>query len=149
MTNTTFADEMRTWMRTWTIEKKKPFSAGDIFDGLAVPPEKKSRVYYALKNAVRRGEIKHIEKRKYTFNRDWHPQKTGRASTLKPKVVKALYISGDAVTIPDIQRLTGIQSARYCGWVVYALVAAGYVERVKRGAFRVTDRDRFRIEVIK
>ena len=136
----TLAGAIRDWMRTRTV----PFRTRDICTALSIPKEKRSRVHDAIKNCLMRGEIIRIAQDRYRYNRGFRFKK--RSSVLKSRIIKALYVANGVVTVPDIQRMADVTSYGYCAKVVHALLADGYVTKVKHGVYKVANRDRFRIE---
>lgn len=158
---TGLAGRMRAWMRA----QEGAFTKRDVYLGIGIDdPRDRATVRRAFGDFVRRGEVILLppDRRRadagrvnrYRYNLSWQRAHTG---ILAPRIYKAMYVSGTwAVT--DIVRLTDL-NRDWIDRVVRRLKSGGYIAQVGRrlcahgaGAevlYHVTDRDRFRLEVMR
>jgi len=151
-------------MRAWMKAQTRPFTKRDVYVGLGIEsPADRSTLRNAVPDFERRGEIilQPSDKRnrrqdinRYRYNHTWQSEQKG---FLKPRIFKAMYVSG-TFAATDIQRLTDLDRS----WIdktVRRLRRSGHLAIVGRrlcahgaGAealYHVTDRDKFRLEVMR
>ena len=157
---TGLASRMRAWMKA----QSRPWTKRDVYLGLGIEsPADRSTLRNAVPDFEARGEIilQPPDKRnrrqninRYRYNPAWQGGKVG---SLKPRILKAMYVSG-TFAATDIQRLTDLDRS----WIdktVRHLRRSGHLAIVGRrlcahgaGAealYHVTDRDKFRLEVMR
>ena len=153
-------------MREWMSAQTQPFTATMLCDSLgASGRRKRSQICCAKKDFLKRGEILRAGEERiwrqviiyYRYNSAWKRSYPARGN-LRPKILKAIYVSGP-FAVSDIVRLSGASGQQYTGQIVRHLAKAGYLHRVGRRRcadstsvetiWIVTDRDRFRLEVMK
>ena len=156
---TGLASRMRAWMKA----QRRPFTKRDVYLALGIESSAERSI---LRNAVpdfeRRGEIilqppdkrnRLVNLNRYRYNHDWKGGKTGE---LKPRLFKAMYVSG-TFAATDIQRLTDLNRS----WIdktVRRLRRSGHLAIVGRRRcsgsnsaetiFHIANRDKFRLEVM-
>jgi len=151
-------------MRAWMQAQSRPFSKRDVYIGLGVEsPADRSTLRNAVPDFEARGEIilQPPDKRnrrqpvnRYRYNPAWQG---GQKGALRPRIFKAMYVSG-TFAATDIERLTDLDRS----WIdktVRRLRRSGHLAIVGRrlcahgaGAealYHVTDRDKFRLEVMR
>lgn len=150
---------MRAWMQAQGNLKFTPVQVSSGLDlPLGIERDKLRRI---MGDFIRRGEIiQSLDKRKrrqfvYRYNHQWKRKPQG---TINKKVYKAMYVSVGSFAVTDIQRLSGEQKRSNIEKIVRMLVLGGYLQKVGRrlcshgaGAenlYRVTNRDRFRLQVM-
>lgn len=155
---TGLAERMRAWMKA----RDTKFTPVQIADGIGLPRgEERDKLRNALGDFVRRGEVKQfLDKRKrrqhcYRYNHQWRRAFQG---VINKKVFKAIYVSVSEFAVTDIQRLAGEEKRSHIEKIAKRLVKAEYLHVVGRricahgaGAetlYGVTDRDKFRLEVM-
>jgi len=156
---TGMAKKMRMWMST----SQAPFTVPDVCDGLGVTGRERTQVRYAMADFIRRGEIRlqtvdhrrqTESRRRYLYNQDWRREQKG---LLKPRVIKAIYVSASAFSSADIQRISGVSDGHYVDRIIRQMKKAGHIQRTGKrhipyvGAvqlYNIVNRDKFRIEVM-
>jgi hypothetical protein len=151
-------------MREWMKEQIRPFTKRDVYIGLGIEdPAERSTLRNAVPDFEVRGEIilqppdKRIRRQdvnRYRYNNAW---KGGQKGSLQPRIYKAMYVSG-TFAVTDIQRLCD-QDRDWIDRIVRRLRRSGHLAIVGRrlcahgaGAealYHVTDRDKFRLEVMR
>jgi len=157
---TGLADLMRVWMKA----RIRPFTKRDIYIGLGIDdPDLRATLRNAVPDFQRRGEIillppdKRIRRQninRYRYDAAW---KGGQKGELRPKIYKAMYVSG-TFAVTDIVRLTD-EKRDWIEKVTRRLVSEGHLQKVARrlcahgaGAetmYHVANRDKFRLEVMR
>lgn len=157
------ASRMRAWMATRTGTKaQRRFSIAQMCEALQITPGKQhEKIATALYDFERRGELvaymsKKHNRRQYLYVQDWQKMLRGQ---INRKIFKAMYVSGDFFAVTDIQRLTAITERDFIDKLVRQLKASGHIQQIQRrrcahgaGAetiYHVTDRDKFKIEVMR
>ncbi len=151
-------------MREWMKAHSGAFTKRDVYLGLGIEsPADRSTLRNAVPDFEARGEIislppdKRIRRqdiKRYRYNVEWQGAQKG---SLRPRIYKAMYVSG-TFAVTDIQRLCDMDRA----WIdktVRRLRRSGHLALVGRrlcahgaGAeaiYHVTDRDKFRLEVMR
>jgi len=154
-------------MRAWMQGQKKPWTALDCCIGLGIDPGPlRERVRMDIGDFVKRGEIVvagQVVKRNRLQNayRYANNYRTGQArpGVLGPKIYKAMYVSCREFALSDIQRLSGVPKRSLLDKLIGPLRTGGYLQVVGRrrcahgaGAetlYRIANRDKFRLEVMK
>ena len=156
---TGLASRMREWMKA----QDRPFTKRDVYIGLGIhDPADRATLRNAIPDFARRDEIilQHPDKRnrrqdinRYRYNPEW---KGGQKGALRPRIFKAMYVSG-TFSATDLERLTDLDRS----WIdktVRRLRRSGHLAIVGRrlcahgaGAealYHVTNRDKFKLEVM-
>ena len=154
-------------LRDWMKAQKRPFQQRDIYLALGITDtSERNSVYKAVRDFKRRGEVVQLppDKRnrrqntRYRYAQGW---KGSQAGSVRPRIYKAMYVAG-TFTANDIIRLCqrpGESVSRdWIDKIIRRLRKSGYLNQVGRrpcahgaGAesiYHVTDRDRFRLEVM-
>ncbi|HUU40431.1 MAG TPA: hypothetical protein VMW42_05790 [Desulfatiglandales bacterium] len=148
---TGMAKRMREWMR-----ERKTFTKAQLCKALEIPPGyEREKVSMNLQDFLGRGEIRRIATGKYLYNHAWKP--VSKAS-IKPRVLKAMYVSITAFSASDIQRLSEAKTLNYVNKIMRELFSSGYLQKIGRrrnvsgfggeNLYRVVDREAFRKEVL-
>jgi hypothetical protein len=157
---TGLAGRMREWMKAQT----RPFTKRDVYLGIGIEsPEDRAIARNAAYDFAVRGEIilqppdkrnRRQDINRYRYNHAW---KGGQKGSLQPRIFKAMYVSG-TFAVTDIQRLADLDRA-WIDKVVRRLRRSGHLAIVgcrlcAHGAgaealYHVTDRDKFRLEVMR
>jgi len=133
-----------------------------LCDGLEIEEwEERDKVYDALKDFLKRGEIAHHisqgkrrqknEPNRYRYNHAWRKAAKG---TLRAKILKAIYIS-NGFAASGIERLSGA-TRNHTEKVIRKLREAGYLAVVGRrpcasgveNLYHIQDRTKFRTEAM-
>ncbi|MGD0020795.1 MAG: hypothetical protein ABSC54_00685 [Smithellaceae bacterium] len=162
---TNLAKRMRAWMRsrTGSVGERRFFSR-ELYVALGIPEGyERQKVRNALTDFLLRGEVtfrfnRKRKRRHYLYNQTWRRALKGR---INRKIFKAMYVSS-SFAVTDIVRLVGIKKQKDRNWadkIVRRMVKEGYLQQVARrlcahgsGAekvYRVVDRDRFNLELMK
>lgn len=151
-------------MRAWMKVQPRLFTKRDVYLGIGIDdPADRAIVRNAIHDFVDRGEIilqppdKRIRRQdisRFRYNPEWKGAQKGAKS---PRIFKAIYVSG-TFAVTDIQRLCDLERS-WVEKIVRRLSAAGHLAIVGRrlcahgaGAealYHVTDRDKFRLEVMR
>lgn len=146
-------------MRSWMSQHSRSFSAMQVNLALELKPGwERDQGSKALRDFLRRGEISIAPNkngdRLYLYNKGW---KTISRGTLKPKVLKAIYVS-NIFTVNDIQRLSEAHDRSHLDKIIKKLVSSGFLRIVGRqvcghgaGAerqYHVVSREKFRLELL-
>jgi hypothetical protein len=163
---TGLAGRMRRWMQA---QGRHPFSKRDVYIGLGIDdPKARATVRSTMPDFVDRDEIILVPPTKrnrgqnlnfYRYNAAWSCEQKG---SLKPRIFKAMYVSG-TFAVTDIVRLCKEPDQEmerdWIDRIVRSLRRAKHISIVGRrlcahgaGAeslYHITDRDRFRLQVMK
>jgi len=142
-------------MREWMRKRKGAFAFKKLCGALGFQPSlERSKARMALQDFIERKEVERVARGQYRYNHSWRAPKRGR---VKPKVLKAIYVSVATFSTADIQRLAG-GDLGYISRIVYKLMEQGYINMVGRrncasgfggeNLYRVVNRERFRVEVM-
>jgi len=146
-------------MRSWMALQKRSFSAMQVNVALKLKPGwERDQGSKALRDFLRRGEISIAPNkngdRLYLYNKGW---KTIGKGMLKPKVLKAIYVS-NIFTVNDIQRLSEAPDRSHLDKIIKKLVSGGFLRIVGRqvcghGAgverqYHIVNREKFRLELL-
>jgi hypothetical protein len=156
---------MRNWMqaRTGSIGARRFFSR-ELYVALDIPEGyERQKARNALTDFLTRGEVsfrfnRKRKRRHYLYNLTWRRALKGK---INRKIFKAMYVS-TSFAVTDIVRLVGIKKQKERNWtdkVTRRLIKEGYLQQISRrlcahgsGAekvYRVVDRDRFNLELMK
>jgi len=147
---TGMARRMREWMR-----ERKIFTNAQLCKALEIPSGyEREKVSMTLQDFLKRNEIRRAGKGRYRYNHAWKPALKG---SIRPRVLKAMYVSINAFSASDIQRLSGAKTLNYVNKIIRDL-PHGHLQKVGRKSnmsgfgdenlYRVVNRERFRIEVL-
>ncbi|HNR13963.1 MAG TPA: hypothetical protein PKM59_11680 [Thermodesulfobacteriota bacterium] len=145
-------------MREWMKQQTKPFSRGIICQELNVAAGKEhEHLSTAITDFVNRGEVIALLGNPliYKYNHAWRPASKG---SIKPKILKAIYVSIVSFTVADIQKLSGAPDKSLVTKTVKKLKDAGHLtilgsKLCAHGAgaetiYKVTNREKFKIEML-
>lgn len=143
-------------IRSWMKSRERNFTPLQLCKSLEIPKGiERSRVWNAIHDFQKRGEINRSGKGMFRYNHSFH--KTVKAP-LKTKVLKAIYVSTSGFVASDIQRLAEVSDRRYVQRIIRQLAQKGHVQIVGRRqsvfnlgierVYIVVNRDRFRLEVL-
>lgn len=143
-------------LRSWMQARKRPFTTQQIHKELDIPMgAERIRIYDAIADFLRRGELKRVAKGKYRYN---HSFRKGVNAPLRSRILKAMYVFISEFSASDIRRLTEASDARYVQRIIRGLVGLGFVRKAGRRKcshgtgierlYSIVNRDRFRIEVM-
>lgn len=146
-------------IREWTATRQTPFTVSDVCDGLGARGKTRMMIRSTVADFLRRGEIRlkteDGRRNRYLYNHNRRRKETG---CLKPRVIKAMYVSTSAFSSADIQRISGVTDRSYVDRIMRRLQKEGYIHRIGkrpcahgRGAvqlYNIANRDRFRVEVM-
>lgn len=147
-------------MREWMKEQTRPFTRERMCRDMALAEgEEHERASNAVRDFLVRSEIvvhapqhnarqnnKHL---KYKYNHAW---KRGDKGKIKPKILKAIYLSGAQFTAADIQRIADAPDMSLVTKTISRLKRSGHIVEVGKNGFwivcKVIDREKFKIELL-
>ena len=143
-------------IRSWMKSRERNFTPLQLCESLDIPKGiERSRVWNAICDFEKRGEINRARKGTFCYNYSFH--KTVK-SPLKTKILKAIYVSTSGFIASDIQRLAEVSDRRYVQRIIRQLAEKGHIQIVGRRQslfnlgieriYIVVNRDRFRLEVL-
>jgi hypothetical protein len=148
-------------MRSWMADKKGTFSQKQILDAMKIPKGKKrKKARDRFKKLVDRGEVLRVKtnvRNIFRYNSSWRPPVKGKILPITLKAIRLLSFQG-CFAISDLQRMVETPNPHYVARITKRLLNAGYLSRQGKrkcphcpgieSLYRVTDFDRFRIEVM-
>ncbi|MBI4621074.1 MAG: type IV toxin-antitoxin system AbiEi family antitoxin domain-containing protein [Desulfobacterales bacterium] len=142
-------------IRCWVSTRQSIFTVPEVCNGLRAKGKDRMQIRNVITDFVKRGEIQRIKKGRYQYNQGWRREKKG---CLKPRIVKAMYVSASAFSSADIQRISGVSNTSYVNRIIRNLKKNGHIHLVGkrpcvhgRGAtqlYNIVNREKFKIEVM-
>ena len=143
-------------IRGWAQSRRRVFTPLQLNKALEIPEgEERARVWNTLRDFQKRGELERTETGKFRYNHDFYKKVD---APLKFRILKAVYVSISQFAASDIQRLAGTPDRNYVQRIIRDLIARRLIRPVGRRkclhgrgmerVFAVTERDRFRIEML-